>query len=99
MTVADEKAPMPARAWRVYGRVQGVGFRWHTVRVARGLGLVGRVWNRTDGGVEVQASGVLESLVALGDWLAVGPVAARVDLVESGVVGPESRGPGFHAVL
>jgi acylphosphatase len=43
-------------AW-VSGRVQGVGFRWWTRRVAEGLGLDGWAENLPDGRVEVVAEG------------------------------------------
>ncbi len=39
----------------VWGRVQGVGFRYYVSRVAQELGVDGEVWNRRDGGVEVIA--------------------------------------------
>jgi acylphosphatase len=63
----------------VQGRVQGVGFRWATRRVARDLGLVGRVRNLADGTVEVVAEGSQGELEALGTWLRTGPTGARVD--------------------
>lgn len=88
-----------ARAWRVVGRVQGVGFRWHTVQEARSLGLRGRVANRPDGSVEVQASGPGAKLEALRRWLSTGPPAAKVDAVEEIEAGPESAAEGFHAVV
>jgi acylphosphatase len=39
------------------GRVQGVGFRYHVVRQARGLDVTGYVMNCRDGSVEVVAEG------------------------------------------
>jgi acylphosphatase len=61
------------------GRVQGVGFRWSTRRVARDLGLVGEVHNLRDGTVEVIAEGRPQAVAALETWLAAGPGGARVD--------------------
>jgi acylphosphatase len=46
---------MPATRIVVKGRVQGVGFRFYTERTARSMGVVGEVWNRADGGVEILA--------------------------------------------
>ncbi len=74
-------ADTPARAAFhavITGRVQGVGFRYSTIRQARALGLVGPVANRYDGGVEVHAEGARESLDALSRWLRRGPTGAHV---------------------
>jgi acylphosphatase len=71
------------RAYRVVGRVQGVGFREWVRRTAERLGLVGSVRNLPDGSVEVQASGSEESLRHFEEALPKGPLAARVDRVES----------------
>ena len=68
--------------WLVSGRVQGVGFRWHTLRRASGLGLEGWVCNLSDGRVEVVARGSAELLAALESWLRSGPGMARVEGVE-----------------
>ena len=67
---------------RVHGRVQGVGFRWHTRRRARALGLAGFVRNLPDGSVEVAWRGSDEGVAALRDWLSRGPPGARVDDVQ-----------------
>ena len=63
----------------VRGRVQGVGFRWHTCRTARSLGVSGWVANLDDGRVEVCVQGDAPALDALIDWLRRGPTGARVD--------------------
>lgn len=41
----------------VFGRVQGVGFRWSTIRLAQSLTISGWVKNQIDGSVEVVATG------------------------------------------
>jgi acylphosphatase len=66
----------------VHGRVQGVGFRWSTVREARSLGLSGTVANRADGSVEVVAEGDPARLARLISWLEKGPPGARVSSVD-----------------
>lgn len=67
-----------ALAITVKGRVQGVGFRFSTVRKAEELGLKGFVENRMDGSVYIEAEGDPESLNKLIDWCREGPVTARV---------------------
>lgn len=44
------------------GTVQGVGFRYATVNVARGFNVTGWVRNRSDGRVEVLAEGLEKEL-------------------------------------
>ena len=65
----------------VSGRVQGVGFRYATVREARRFGLLGWVRNTSDGRVEIVAEGDLDALEALASWSRVGPPGARVEAV------------------
>ncbi|KAB7897672.1 acylphosphatase [Rouxiella sp. S1S-2] len=66
----------------VYGRVQGVGFRFATQQQANGLGLTGYAKNLDDGGVEVIACGEQQKIDQLLDWLRQGgPKYARVDRV------------------
>jgi len=60
------------------GRVQGVSFRYHTVRRARDLGLTGYVRNEPDGTVTVVAEGQRSDLEELLSFLRVGPRAAVV---------------------
>jgi acylphosphatase len=69
--------------YEITGRVQGVGFRYWTLRTARSLGVRGTVRNRRDGTVEVVADGAAHSLAALRDALAKGPPGAEVAAVRS----------------
>jgi len=69
-------------AIRVFGRVQGVGFRYSTEAKARDLALVGWVRNRSDGSVEIVAEGDRESIGLLLEWCRSGPRSARVENVE-----------------
>ncbi len=66
----------------VYGRVQGVTFRYYTQKKARSLGLNGWVRNEPDGSVLVVAEGPKEHLSSLIDFLYQGPDSARVEKVE-----------------
>lgn len=64
---------------RITGRVQGVGYRAWTVRIATKLGLRGWVRNRADGSVEALAAGDPESLELFVEKCRRGPTFARVD--------------------
>jgi acylphosphatase len=46
------------------GRVQGVGFRYQTLRVARGFEVAGFVRNLPDGRVELEAEGRPDEVAA-----------------------------------
>jgi acylphosphatase len=74
---------------RVSGRVQGVGFRYWTVRQAASLGLVGWVMNGDEeNAVELVAEGDPMALDALERLLRRGPPGSRVEHLEA------SRAPG-----
>lgn len=67
-----------ARAFRIYGVVQGVGFRPFVFRIARENDLTGWVANDSDG-VRIHAEGSEESLDAFaGDLIAHAPRAAAI---------------------
>jgi acylphosphatase len=66
----------------VRGRVQGVAFRWYTLRQARELGLTGSVRNLPDGSVRIVAEGPPDQLEALLAWVALGPPHAQVTTTE-----------------
>ena len=66
----------------VKGKVQGVSFRWFTVRAGRELGLNGYAKNRADGTVEVQAVGRKVDCDSLIDQVKQGPAMSQVDDVK-----------------
>jgi len=69
---------------RVAGRVQGVGFRYWTVRQAASLGLVGWVMNGDEeNAVELVAEGDAMALDALERLLHRGPPGSRVERIEA----------------
>lgn len=83
---------LQGRRFVVKGRVQGVGFRWWTAREAGRWGIVGTVRNRSDGAVEVEATGHETAMAGFAAALEHGPPPARVDAVEAEVSTPfESR--------
>jgi acylphosphatase len=65
----------------IRGRVQGVGFRWYVMEIARELALSGWVRNRPDGIVELAAAGNTAALAKLEAAVAAGPGGARVEEV------------------
>ena len=73
---------MVALRFLVYGRVQGVGFRWFVLREAERRRLRGFVRNLRDGSVEVIAAGTPETLDELARVLEQGPAHAHVERVE-----------------
>ena len=82
---------------RIYGRVQGVGFRWSMQREAKKLGLAGWVRNLPDGSVEAVVEGDEERVEALIGWAHQGPPLARVTRVEVKWEEPEGL-EGFKVV-
>ena len=87
---------VPVRAYRVTGRVQGVGFRWFTSCVAKELGISGTVENHPDGSVRVHARGALAVLDQLEATIARGPMAARVEAVERVAPSQTVKADGFR---
>ncbi len=67
----------------VAGRVQGVGYRAFSVRVASERGLSGTVRNLDDGRVELEVEGPKDRIEALIVALKQGPPASHVMAVEA----------------
>ncbi len=78
---------MTARRFLVFGRVQGVSFRYYTRLKATELDLVGFVRNRPDGSVETAAWGSEDALEHFRSFLHQGSHPARVDRVEEEDIG------------
>ncbi|MDX9868995.1 MAG: acylphosphatase [Kiritimatiellia bacterium] len=66
---------------QVFGRVQGVGYRFNCYRQACSLGLTGWVRNLPDGSVEIMAEGPPAALNAFAAWCRKGPAFADVGRV------------------
>jgi len=64
----------------IMGRVQGVGFRYHTLEIAKEFNIKGFVRNMADGSVYIQASGTKDEVDRFVAWCNYGP---RLALVES----------------
>ena len=79
----------------VRGLVQGVGFRYFAMQLARDYGLTGWVRNREDGSVEVEAEG--EELIVRSyiKDLGLGPRNAEVTGVDVETLPPGQARKGF----
>ncbi|MCU1337608.1 MAG: acylphosphatase [Bryobacterales bacterium] len=86
---------MRARRYLISGQVQGVGYRFFAVRVARELGLKGWVRNLSDGRVEVYAAGPARRLEDFEARLRQGPPAGEVRGVEVEYSSVDARIEGF----
>jgi acylphosphatase len=77
----------------IFGRVQGVGFRYFAQEVAESLGVTGWVRNGWNHEVEVEAQGDAQTLRLFCERLREGPVLSRVadiDVHEMHIVPDES---------
>ena len=66
----------------MHGFVQGVGFRYSALHMARRRGVSGWVKNRGDGAVEALFEGARDDVEAMVRWCEVGPRGAEVSAVE-----------------
>ncbi|MFO7898627.1 MAG: acylphosphatase [Planctomycetota bacterium] len=78
------------------GRVQGVGFRFSTVRRAESLGLTGWVRNTMRGGVEAVFEGEERAVKQMVDWCRQGPRMARVADIDVEYAEPTGEMSGFQ---
>ena len=85
-----------ARNYRIRGRVQGVGYRYFTQRIALRLGVRGWVRNLPDGCVEVHAEADVAVLRSFREELERGPAASEVDEVTEEAVVRTDRFSSFE---
>ena len=68
---------------RIYGNVHGVYFRASTKERALRYGITGRVRNLKDGAIEIECSGLPDSMKSFLSWVKKGPIMARVEQVDA----------------
>ncbi|HUC31088.1 MAG TPA: acylphosphatase [Candidatus Paceibacterota bacterium] len=68
---------------KIYGDVQGVGFRDEAYWTARKLHVAGFVMNDPEGLVYIEAEGEEDALKDFLAWCKKGPITARVKRVET----------------
>jgi len=73
---------VPAFFIKIYGHVQGVGFRYFTYKIARRLGVTGYVKNADDGSVHIHAEADRDTLNDFLNQVSRGPSMAIVTDVE-----------------
>lgn len=81
---------MPALLIKIYGHVQGVGFRYFTYKIAKRMGINGYVRNAEDGSVEIHAQGSENILREFVNQVSRGPISAIVTNVEYKEVSEEN---------
>lgn len=81
---------------KIYGEVQGVGFRDATYWQARKLSVFGFVMNELDGTVYVEAEGDGAAIEEFLAWCRKGPITAKVDRVEIEWKDPTGKFTGFR---
>jgi acylphosphatase len=85
------------RRYRIWGRVQGVGFRAFVWQQARELAVTGWVRNRVDGSVEALVAASLQTHVRMFAALQRGPRLSQDDRVDvEGVQEADDLGATFE---
>jgi acylphosphatase len=77
-TVENRKNPVLHYDIEVEGRVQGVGFRYSAMNMARSLGIHGFVKNRWSGTVYLEIEGEEANLNSMIEWCRIGPGTGHV---------------------
>jgi len=84
---------------RIYGQVQGVGFRFFALDIANEFGLDGYVRNTPDDAVEVCAEGEESDLEEFLQLLKQGPRSAQVTNMDVSWGSARGAYHGFHVRL
>jgi acylphosphatase len=66
---------------QIFGRVQGVGFRYSARLAARNYGIKGYVRNMSDGSVYLEVEGSEDNVNKFINWCRVGPDFAYIDRI------------------
>ncbi|WP_313885226.1 acylphosphatase [Clostridium sp. DJ247] len=82
----------------MFGRVQGVGFRYHTAYTASSFGLTGWVKNCDNGSVELEVQGEYNSLTLFVEKLKHGNRFAKVDNLSLIEIEPKNNEKSFKVI-
>jgi len=67
---------------KIYGRVQGVGFRWGAWEKAKELGVYGFARNEADGSVYIEVEGDGQKIEQFVAWCRKGTLWSKVERVD-----------------
>ena len=81
---------------KIFGEVQGVGFRDVAYWKARKSEIAGFIMNEPDGSVYIEAEGDEDELENFVAWCRKGPCPARVERVETEWSEPGGKFTGFR---
>lgn len=89
---------MNAVIFRVFGRVQGVGFRFFATNLAHRHGLTGWVRNVPDGSVEILVQGQDQAIGEFETKLLKGPPGSQIDSFQKTRQSPDPRLAAFEII-
>ncbi len=81
---------------KIFGDVQGVGFRYQALQKAKSLNLTGWVRNAPDGNLEILAQGTKKDLEKLIVWAKEGPKFANVKDIQIAWRKPQEKYSDFE---
>lgn len=84
-----------AKQYLFSGRVQGVGFRYSTKRLAMGFDVIGWVRNLDDGRVELQVMGDEDEVAAFVEEIHDSPLGRHIQEQEERRIAPLAEVSGF----